>query len=219
MDQSIIITNHHALLFTSPNRKSFAEALWEKLDHRSIGHVFHNVSVLDIDTARSIVSWVNSPYEGKRTAVLSFHTITLPAQNALLKILEEPKVGVKFILVTSNKEALLPTLLSRLQEQKILAEKKITTTQAKEFLQTPFNERMKLASIVSLLARTDDEGRKDREGVQDFILSLIPLLNKDPRHAQYVVTVTEMASYAGDPSSSGKGIIEYVTLLLPELKN
>ena len=218
MDQSIIITNHHALLFTPPNRKSFAETLWRNLERQSLGHVFHNLSVLDIDTARSIVSWVNSPYEGARTAVLSFHTITLPAQNALLKILEEPKAGVKFILVTSNKEALIPTLLSRLQEQKIKDEIKITTTQAEEFLQTPFNERMKLSSVVSLLSRTDEEGRKDREAVQEFILSLIPPLHRDPQYAQYILKVTEMASYAGDPSSSGKAIIEYLALLLPELK-
>lgn len=39
----------------------------------------------------------------------------LEAQNALLKILEEPPSGVEFLLFTPNKNALLPTIRSRMQ--------------------------------------------------------------------------------------------------------
>lgn len=41
------------------------------------------------------------------------HTMTPQAQNALLKILEEPPKNVFFILITESQEALLPTTLSR----------------------------------------------------------------------------------------------------------
>lgn len=38
------------------------------------------------------------------------------AQNALLKLLEEPRAGVTFILTAPHTEALLPTILSRVQQ-------------------------------------------------------------------------------------------------------
>lgn len=39
----------------------------------------------------------------------------LEAQNALLKILEEPPRGVEFLILTPNKNSLLPTIRSRMQ--------------------------------------------------------------------------------------------------------
>lgn len=41
------------------------------------------------------------------------HTLTLPAQNALLKVLEEPPAKTSFILTTPQASALLPTIRSR----------------------------------------------------------------------------------------------------------
>ena len=41
------------------------------------------------------------------------HNLTIPAQNALLKILEEPPLSSQIILTTSNPELLLPTIVSR----------------------------------------------------------------------------------------------------------
>ena len=41
------------------------------------------------------------------------HTITIPAQQSLLKVLEEPPSHVQFILATSKPAALLPTIQSR----------------------------------------------------------------------------------------------------------
>lgn len=41
--------------------------------------------------------------------------MTIPAQNALLKLLEEPPSGVGILLTTSSSRKLLPTILSRVQ--------------------------------------------------------------------------------------------------------
>ncbi|MFH2019348.1 MAG: hypothetical protein ABII80_01940 [bacterium] len=46
-------------------------------------------------------------------------TLTLPAQNALLKMLEEPPSHTHFLLTTPTKTALLPTILSRCTTLKI----------------------------------------------------------------------------------------------------
>lgn len=152
---------HHATLFVYPDRKTLVSLLWNQLHSASPSHILHDHTVLDIDTARTIISWANSP-SGEKTAILSFHTITLPAQNALLKILEEPLPNVKFILITSNKEAIIPTLYSRLQEQKF-DEEAVTSHSGKsanEFLEESPSKRMKLTYITNLLTKEDEEGER-----------------------------------------------------------
>lgn len=53
-------------------------------------------------------------HEGKTIAIIG-KIFNIEAQNALLKILEEPPSGVEFLIFTSNKNALLPTIRSRMQ--------------------------------------------------------------------------------------------------------
>jgi len=45
--------------------------------------------------------------------------MTIPAQNAFLKLLEEPNESTKFILTSHRPESLLPTIRSRLENQYI----------------------------------------------------------------------------------------------------
>ena len=213
------IINHHAILFIHGDRKNFVTSLWEELRTQSIAHILREQTVIDIDTARSIITWANTPYEGEKTMLLSFHTITVHAQNALLKILEEPHVGVKFVLVTTNKESLIPTLLSRLQVQEINSELENSNEKdATMFLKTNHSERIKLPFIVKLLNATDEEDRKDREGVRGFILSLATKTGALMVYPKETAITLEMATYSAFPSSSLKSILEYLALLLPQTK-
>ncbi len=50
----------------------------------------------------------------KKVFIISFNFITREAQNALLKIFEEPITGTHFFLITRSVHVLLPTLVSRL---------------------------------------------------------------------------------------------------------
>jgi len=66
------------------------------------------------------------PFKGKTKAVVidTYEDITLEAQNALLKILEEPPANTIILLTTAKKELILPTIISRckvisLQEKEI----------------------------------------------------------------------------------------------------
>jgi uncharacterized protein (DUF1778 family) len=72
---------------------------------------------IGIDVIRTIQSFVSlrSLTKNTRRVVLITHadTLTTEAQNALLKILEEPPEGVSFILTVHSVDALLPTVLSR----------------------------------------------------------------------------------------------------------
>lgn len=210
---------HHAILITHPERDSFAVSLWEEISGLSPAHKFFNQTVLDIDTARKIISWARDSYNEERIALVSFHTAGIPAQNAMLKILEEPRPGTRFVLLTSNAAHLLPTVMSRVHHIRGLEkENGINNAQAQEFLQTPHSSRMKLPFISDMLARTDEEGRKDRESVRGFILSVSAALSEVRAEPRFIQETLQVASYASDPSASGKALLEYLSLLLPEIK-
>lgn len=210
---------HHALLITHGDRTIYGNALWEELRQLSPAHRHFNQTVLDIETARQIVSFAQSPYSGEKVALISFHTASLPAQNAMLKILEEPRSNMRFILLTTNKNNLIATVLSRVQHIPVIAkEKDLSYKHVDEFLLSSPSFRMKLSFVTELLAKLDEEGRKDREAVKAFILYLVDRLSEKKAESRYITETLEMASYASDPSASGKALLEYLSLLLPQVK-
>ncbi len=210
---------HHAVLVMHSNRAVYGQSLWEELQKISIANRYFNQTVLDIETAREIISFNQTPYNDEKIALISFNTISLPAQNAMLKVLEEPREGVRFILVTSNKDALIPTVLSRLQIVESKNKSMGDLGNVEMFFEAKPTSRMKLPFIVELLSREDEEGRKDREAIRKFILDLASFSSTQKYiNSKFVEEILEMASYASDPSASGKALIEYLALLLPQTR-
>jgi DNA polymerase III subunit delta' len=71
---------------------------------------------IKIDQVRDIVDRARyRPFEGRRRVVVidDADALVQPAQNALLKTLEEPTPSSVFILVTARPDMLLPTVISR----------------------------------------------------------------------------------------------------------
>lgn len=211
------LPKHHAVLIENSERDAVGIAFYEELKELSPAHTFFNQTVLDIEKARSIISWAQTPYNEEKIALISFHTIGIEAQNALLKILEEPRIGVRFILITSNTSNLLLTFLSRCL---LIQNKKIEelSKDAETFLKTEYPLRMKLPYIVDITSRLDEEGRKERESIRNFILSLTEVLKKENKNSQYQEELFELAFYASLPSTSRKALLEYISLLLPLTK-
>lgn len=213
---------HHAVLIVHNNRITFGDTLWNELQLMSPAHRFFNHTVLDIDTARSIIQWANTPYNDEKVALISFHTASIPAQNAMLKIIEEPRANVRFIIVTAHKESIIETLYSRLQhnhvDDMLSTKNTLLVDNALLFLSSFPSSRMKLPFVTGLLTATDEEGRKDREGVKTFILTLTDILKKNKEYSAYTLETLQVAMYASDPSASGKALIEYLSLLLPQTK-
>ena len=74
-------------------------------------------STISITQVRDIKSTIfQKPVSGDTKAIIieEAHLLTHQAQNALLKILEEPPTFALFILEAQNKESILKTILSRL---------------------------------------------------------------------------------------------------------
>lgn len=67
-----------------------------------------------IEDAKEVIAEAYRSEENTKTLILGAKSFTVPAQNALLKILEEPPRNIAFILLAPNKSTFLPTVRSRL---------------------------------------------------------------------------------------------------------
>lgn len=103
----------------------------------------HKISSFDVTTVESQTaigieairqiqkSFYLTPLRGTTKALIikNAHLLTIEAQNAMLKILEEPPVHAQILLIGETEEALLPTIISRCQV--IVLEKRKANTVSK----------------------------------------------------------------------------------------
>ncbi len=78
---------------------------------------------IKIDQLRKLLETLtlNPLQAGKRVVmILEIDTMTVQAQNALLKSLEEPDEGTYFLLSTKNEQAVLPTIMSRCRLMRLM---------------------------------------------------------------------------------------------------
>ncbi|HEU4985335.1 MAG TPA: AAA family ATPase, partial [Nitrososphaera sp.] len=119
----------HALLLTGSagiGKTAIAEALASSiLDVRLDSHPYHMTvrpdgASISIDAIRELQKFLllktvgDKPF--RRTIIIEYaHAMTTEAQNAFLKLLEEPPADTLLILTANSPRALLPTILSRAQ--------------------------------------------------------------------------------------------------------
>ncbi|MGC4039753.1 MAG: DNA polymerase III subunit gamma/tau [Flavobacterium sp.] len=144
------IENNHlasALLFTGPRgvgKTTCARILARKINQPGYDDPFEdfafNVFELDaasnnsVDDIRSLIDQVRIPPQTGQYKVYiidEVHMLSQAAFNAFLKTLEEPPKHAIFILATTEKHKIIPTILSRCQ---IFDFKRITVNDAKEHL-------------------------------------------------------------------------------------
>ena len=95
---------------------------FESGNHPDIYRVVSDKKTIGVDSIRDMQSDIKvKPFQGDRKIYIidKADTMTVQAQNALLKTLEEPPEYAVIILLTSNISSLLPTVLSRCQLIKI----------------------------------------------------------------------------------------------------
>lgn len=144
------IDNNHlaqALLFCGPRgvgKTTCARILAKKINndgtHTEDEDFAFNIFELDaasnnsVDDIRSLIDQVRIPPQvGKYKVYIidEVHMLSQAAFNAFLKTLEEPPKHAIFILATTEKHKIIPTILSRCQ---IFDFKRITVKDAKEYL-------------------------------------------------------------------------------------
>ena len=87
---------------------------------------------ITVDGIRRLYNDTRTKQATKRIFVIDYaERMTIQAQNAFLKLLEEPREGTHFILASHDPQRLLPTTRSRMQHQEI---RRITPQQSNSLL-------------------------------------------------------------------------------------
>lgn len=221
--RELINPRHHAYLLAG-ERKSLGSQLadflkehWD-LDLRGNPDCsFYEEDTFGIEHARALKGFASGKaFSGlRKVIVLSFASITVEAQNALLKVLEEPTKNTYFFLIVPPADILLPTLRSRLFQLAAPAshpERRDGEKLAREFL--GMNMQGRLAYVKKI---TDS---KDKQRAIELIGGLeLVIRNEDSLMDKETVRVLrELAKtreYLHDRSSSLKLLLEHVSLVTP----
>jgi DNA polymerase III delta prime subunit len=238
----LIVMNHHAYLYEGQQSLLDTLVLSAKKqfgfadDNNPDLHV-ESFEKFGIEDAQELTRDAQiKSVSGRSLFILGIASINSHAQQALLKLFEEPQVGLTFVLLVPP-GILLPTLMSRLvmypERLKLVAQKssgllseselpdsagQTFAHQALTFLKAPYKARS--TQIAALLK--DDEGVKER--VRDFLLAL-----EAPLYAKLTATkgakeyraaledITKVRSYLSDQSPSLKMLLEHLAATLPTL--
>jgi len=156
----------------------------------------------------------------RKVFILAFNAATSEAQNALLKVLEDPAEHTHFFLVVPRSDVLLATVRSRL----FIAESGptrsgATSERAKEFLKASAPERLKIAKQI---AEEISDGDTDKQFAVDFVSRLEQIISLE-RNVQTMPTtafedVALCRKYITDTSASVKMLLEHLALVLPHPK-
>jgi hypothetical protein len=123
--------------------------------------------------------WQKPVASAKRTLVIDrADSLTVPAQNAILKIAEEPPAHALIILLVKTPEGLLPAVRSRVQQIFIAGESETANREsqtAKSFLKSSVAKRKDLLKALMEEVKETENGHL----LEDFVTGLILELRRD----------------------------------------
>lgn len=211
------INNHHAYVIEG----DFDQVV---LDIKS--SIGEGISVMDIfeyffesfsiDDARMIKELdIKSPVQGdKKYIILKLNSITREAQNALLKVFEDPSLSSRFFVVVSSANIFIETILSRvevLRHESFGPKKEIFD--AEEFLKS---KKAKRLDIVASLLKDLEAGKINKQDLMHFLVSIRnkvenSILDKGS-YDQKLLSVLSSLKFIRDKSGSAKLLLERVCL-------
>jgi len=211
-------TLHHAYIFAGESesvRQALFAFLEKDLSHPTRGNpdFFHELfDIFSIDDARRVKEMQSvRPLAGARKVfVIETRGMAPEAQNALLKVLEEPASDTHFFIITNSAEIFLPTIRSRavifsFKNKTEGSNKKISET-AKIFLDSLSAERIELVQEIV--------ENKDRGKAIDLIDDVIIGLAEGKYSRKTISQALKCRSYLNDRSSSVKIILEHLAVVL-----
>ena len=189
--------------------------------------------VITVDVIRRLYGTTKTIETGTRLIVIDYvERMGIQAQNAFLKLLEEPGVNTHFILLTHNASKLLPTIQSRVQTVEV---KPITAEQSGQLLDelkiSDAQTRAQLLFIasglpatLSTLAGDSDAFEKRAQIVRDARMYLqgtvydrlkIALAYKDDRPKALLLLVDAMKQLQGSVAKGqGGDLVKKIGTLL-----
>lgn len=175
--------------------------------------------VIGIPEARALRERASLASSGEELH-LRVGAITEEAQNALLKTLEEPALGISFIFHTSRSIQLLPTFLSRL-EVVTVEQTRADSVPSFDLAQfVPSNSEARLKFVSDLLKKAG-EGHKAAainflDQLEQYLAENLDPLTASPDLIFALQEIRRGRVYLNDKSGTPKLILEHIALVLPK---
>lgn len=207
--------SHHALLYVGTREACLAQIPLP--DQSGVDAEVIVTEQLEIDEARALAERAaHRPIAGeKRHFIISCRQMTLEAQNALLKLFEDPPATAQFYIIVPRLSVLLPTLRSRLHLfYESDAVHNAPDAQSMAFLHASFSERL---LAVAKLAK-EKERTKDTQAMRALIRgveSAAALHANKETSASFLRDVLLVSSYSETRGASHKMLLEHLALSIP----
>ena len=180
--------------------------------------------LFSVDDARRVIRHAGQTgASGKKVLIITAERVFHEAQNALLKVFEEPPVGTTLILVVPSYGVLIPTLRSRLLTLPGETTHLQTNEFAISFVRASQEEREKI--IAKLLQRTKADNDEEKQIARGEALRLVEALTvmahdiwKKKPDAELTLFLEEMNRFIPilhERSAPLKLIFEHVLLTMP----
>jgi DNA polymerase III delta prime subunit len=199
--------DHHAFLFYGDI--STVAFLPPEVQRPSLDVTYVEKDVLAIDDVRGLIDEASrTPFEAEyRTCVVLVRDIAYEAQQALLKILEEPPQHARFYFIVAPTTALLPTLQSRFALSTQSTVEEATTAVFSQFLKSSIADR-----LTHIAERTKE---KDMVWVQSILEGMEQYAHKTKKPT-LLRAVIETRIAAKSRGASFKMLLEDLALRLEE---
>lgn len=206
---------HHAVLFEGDRGAALREA--EAYVSGVLGIAIKqnpDVSIdhlerLTVEYARTLKERASQrPFGDALAFIITCDSILHEAQNALLKLLEEPADRTHFIFILPSSELLLPTVRSRLFIAGRVEQAVTNWDDAENFVKAGPAERQR---IIAPLVKD-----KDRPGAQSLVRMLERYFHQNGvgTHARQLADIAFVERYLGNRSSSVKMLLEHLAAVL-----
>jgi DNA polymerase-3 subunit delta' len=163
-----------------------------KKEHNGRVVLFQNDD-FKIEDAKAVINEAYIAESEIKYIIISTKNINIPAQNSLLKILEEPPKNILFIIIIDSKSSLLPTIRSRLSIFNI----------DKSSTYNKLDINLKKLSLNEMFLFIKEHERDTKSEAKDLIQSLL-------HHALHVEKLT-LSEKQGDSFSNAIKLIELNT--------
>lgn len=201
------MTSHHAVLFSCNNPLTYTPPDYETLTTENQ----LRMPQFGINDARKLIETAHRRPDRTdicRTILVATEFITEDAQQALLKILEEPPLSTKFLFIIPEGYTLLPTLESRFERATHMIEHQ-TSEVFTTFLAASYKERFELIE--------DSVKKKAVIWQTDIKKGLVTTLQSSDRVCDEA-TIRELEYVARlllTRGASNKFLLDHLALLLP----
>lgn len=191
---------HHVTLVRSANPLLYTPEV-----DLQVTHITHERIGIDEVRAMSQQAYLRPASGSQYVLVVRTQFVTHEAQNALLKLLEEPPEGVSFQLVVPESLSLLPTLMSRVG---------VEITQAVTVDQSAWNS-FQMATPADRLKQIESWNKtKDAVWLQAIIRGVRTVRVSD-MSAEAVEVLQLVSERLATRGASNKMLLEHLALALP----